>query len=99
MNEKPEVKKYTGVRCHVCRKPIQVSTKMLAKIEAARADNSASSGENSPVLNLRCRSCEKENFYRISEVLDFEGAPEPPRGNRRPSLLQPEVRRTRAASA
>lgn len=27
------------------------------------------------ILNLRCKACEKENFYKISEVKEFLGTP------------------------
>jgi hypothetical protein len=69
-----KMEKYHGVRCHSCGETIPVPARIANKQSLMKQDvNSASAEEpHFPTLNLRCRVCQKENFYKISDVLEVE---------------------------
>ena len=66
-----ELKSYRGVSCFRCGEPIPVSAKVMSlqrEIERGEA--------NGPyAFAARCKICESESVYRISDVLTFEGEP------------------------
>lgn len=69
---------YLGVRCLSCRQPIPVPSILAGSISAAEQESSfLPHEEHDRVFSLRCRSCEREKPYRVSDVLEFEGAPVP----------------------
>jgi hypothetical protein len=53
------------------------------------------------VFNLRCKACEKENFYGVKDVANIHGAPRlaRPRPRAAGSLLRPDVKLARTANA
>jgi hypothetical protein len=61
---------YRGVLCVSCKQAIPVPA-IVVNMEAESGD-----GEQSVrVFNLRCRACEKEQPYRSTDIVDFEGSP------------------------
>jgi hypothetical protein len=67
------MEEYHGVRCHSCGETIPVPARIANKQASLKQDANTVSGEpHFPTLNLRCRVCQKENFYKISDVLEVE---------------------------
>jgi hypothetical protein len=64
-------KNYRGVSCFRCRKPIAVSARVV------NLHNEIESGDtNAPHTFIgRCRLCECENVYLITDVQAFDGEP------------------------
>ena len=59
-------------------------------------------GESQPVVfNLRCKACEKENFYGAKDVANIHGAPRlaRPRPRAAGSLMRPDIKLARTANA
>jgi hypothetical protein len=76
VSEQLESQKYTGVFCHSCRQPIPVPQRMIDKARLFEIDDELGEHEMpTSILNLRCKACERENFYRISDVQDIPGTP------------------------
>jgi hypothetical protein len=52
------------------------------------------------ILNLRCKACERENFYKISDVQEILGTPLSFAARARPSstLLRSQNKLSRAAN-
>jgi hypothetical protein len=70
-------KKYLGVSCARCGKPIPVSAKVVSI-----HDEIAQGEANVPhAFVARCPMCEYESVYEIGHVRRFDG--EPPRRHRR----------------
>ena len=68
-----KMEKYHGVRCHSCGETIPVPARIANKQALLNQDANTVSGETHfPTLNLRCRVCQKENFYKISDVQEVE---------------------------
>lgn len=68
-----KMEKYHGVRCHSCGETIPVPARIANKQALLNQDANTASGEaHFPTLNLRCRVCQKENFYKISDVQEVE---------------------------
>ena len=69
---------YRGVVCFRCMKPIPVSSKLAGPWGESNCQ------ELNPTYSfpLRCRVCEKEGIYLVSDVHDFEGEPTPRRLNK-----------------
>jgi hypothetical protein len=61
---------YRGVLCASCKQAIPVPA-IVVNMEAESGD-----AEHSVrVFNLRCRACEKEQPYRSTDIVEFEGTP------------------------
>lgn len=71
MSQAATVKSYRGVLCGYCRQPIPVP----GIIEQFVANESDSSEKQGRTFNLRCRACEREKRYRLSDVIEIEGSP------------------------
>jgi hypothetical protein len=78
MNQELIQQTYRGVLCQCCRQPIPLPAIVL-HIEASLHQTDAGLGreEGGRVFSLRCRSCEKEMLYRMSDVAVIEGTPKP----------------------
>jgi hypothetical protein len=71
-----ERQSFRGVVCLHCKTAIPVPT-IVRDIHTALQKEVGAFGKNSSVFNLRCPLCHKEKPYRIGEIVDFEGLPEP----------------------
>jgi hypothetical protein len=94
------MEKYHGVQCRSCGETIAVPSRIANK--EVLPEGSASSDGNEarfPSLNLRCRICEKENFYKMSDVREIEESPASPAVHERPapSRLRPQAKLSKAA--
>jgi hypothetical protein len=70
-------KSYRGVSCVGCGKPIPVSAKVVTI-----QDEIEHGEQNVPhAFVARCRMCEHESVYAVSDIHRFDG--EPPRRHRR----------------
>jgi hypothetical protein len=59
-------------------------------------------GESQPVIfNLRCKACEKENFYGAKDVSNIQGTPRSvrPRPRAATTLMRPHLKLARTANA
>lgn len=97
-----KMEKYHGVQCRSCGETIAVPARIANK--EVVPERSASSDENEasfPSLNLRCRICEKENFYKMSDVREIEESPASSAVRERPapSRLRPQAKLSKAAKA
>ena len=64
-------KNYRGVRCVRCREPIAVCATVVSLQEKAEYGQS-----NEPhTFTARCRVCEHENIYSMSDIQVFVGEP------------------------
>jgi hypothetical protein len=93
---------YSGVYCRACGEPISLP----ARVEKALAPRQGEASEPAPealplVFNLRCKACEKENFYGAKDVANIHGSPRlaRPRPRETPSLLRPQLKLARTANA
>jgi len=79
MIEELKTPQYRGVLCRSCHQPIPLPT-IVNNLEAERKHEEF---RGALVFTLRCRSCDKEQPYRASEIVEFSGAPKS-RHTRRP---------------
>ncbi len=102
MTEATVERRYAGVRCFSCGEPIPVPARIAKKATPLDAEGSEASREINPaVFNLRCKVCEKENFYGPKDVMEMDGEPRltRPRARAAGSLLRPSVKLARTANA
>ncbi len=102
MVETTAKQRYAGVRCYSCGEAIPVPTRISKKAEISEGIDFEPVREiNSSVFNLRCKVCEKENFYGPRDILEIEGTPRLTRLKARAigSLLRPAMKLARSANA
>jgi hypothetical protein len=93
---------YSGVYCRACGEPISLPVRAEKALAAHQAEASEPAAEIQPVVfNLRCKACEKENFYGENDVASIHGAPRlaRPRSRAATSLLRPSLKLARTANA
>ena len=93
---------YSGVYCRACGEPISLPSRAEKSLAAHQADTSEPAAEIQPVVfNLRCKACEKENFYGAKDVANIHGTPRAarPRPRSAGSLLRPDIKLARTANA
>jgi hypothetical protein len=69
---------FRGVLCRHCGKPIRVPGIVLRKDDESRGHYDANDAHFhliSRVFVLRCRSCERESIYAISQIVDCHFTP------------------------
>jgi hypothetical protein len=69
---------FRGVLCRHCGKPIRVPGIVLRKDSESRGQHDANGADFhliSRVFVLRCRSCERESIYAISQIVDCHFTP------------------------
>jgi hypothetical protein len=96
-----KMEKYHGVRCHFCGETIPVPARVANKQASLKLNPVVDSDEhNFPSLNLRCRVCQKENFYKITDVSEVEDIPDQSKSQKGPSLrrLGPQTRILKTAT-
>jgi hypothetical protein len=96
-----KMEKYHGVRCHFCGETIPVPARVANKQASLKLNPVVNSDEhNFPSLNLRCRVCQKENFYKITDVSEVEDIPDQSKSQKGPSLrrLGPQTRFLKTAT-
>ena len=94
-----KMEKYHGVQCRSCGETIAVPSRIASKPEPSAA-NAGNEGRY-PSLNLRCRVCEKENFYKMSDIREIEETPSSSTVRQRhsPSRLRPQAKLSKTAKA
>jgi hypothetical protein len=93
-----KVQSYRGVLCSNCRQPIPLPA-IIVRMELTSADVRAEEGDR--VFSLRCRACEKEMPYRVSNIIDVEGTPRSrttARSHDRARMIRQQERMARAAN-
>jgi hypothetical protein len=73
MNQEVKKQRYRGVLCRSCRQPIPLPA--IVESAGKRPESEYAREQTRTAFCLRCRACEKELPYRISEVQDFDGTP------------------------
>jgi hypothetical protein len=69
---------FRGVLCRYCGKPVRVPATVLRKDSASHMKHEGNEAQFhlvSKVFVLRCRSCERESIYAMSEIVDCPPAP------------------------
>ncbi|HUO35264.1 MAG TPA: hypothetical protein VMU43_09755 [Candidatus Acidoferrum sp.] len=100
MTEMIKREKYNAVHCRSCGLAIAVPDAALLRARAGEAeDASAPQQRRSTMLNVRCHACEREYFYRPSDVVEMEGSPWAPPASTSTRLHRSRTRFARAASA
>jgi hypothetical protein len=97
-----KTEQYHGVQCRSCGETISVPARIASKgAMADPSDSGAADPARFPTLNLRCRICEKENFYKLSDIREIEETPSSPALRERPSptRLRPQAKLSKAAKA
>jgi len=81
---------FRGVLCRHCNKPVRIPSIVLRKDKEAHGNPQADdSGFQliSRVFVLRCRSCERESIYAISQIVDCTFAQTPSHGRAKAAAL------------
>jgi hypothetical protein len=102
MTQVTVTQQYSGVYCRACGEPVSLPARAEKAIMARQAGAPEAAGESQPVVfNLRCKACEKENFYGAKDVASISGTPRlaRPRARTTPSLLRPHLKLARTANA
>jgi hypothetical protein len=66
-----ELKSYRGVSCFRCGEPIPVS----AKVMSLQHETEHGGANGAYAFAVRCKICESESVYVISDILTFDGEP------------------------
>lgn len=66
------VQHYRGVLCGHCRQPIPIP-EIVERLAAAESESGRE--RSLRAFHLRCRVCEREKTYHMSEIAEFEGTP------------------------
>ena len=93
---------YSGVYCRACGEPISLPARAERAITASQGGASEAAGERQPVVfNLRCKACEKENFYGANDLVTIQGTPRMarPRAQATAPLMRPHLKLARTANA
>jgi hypothetical protein len=72
---------FRGVLCRHCGKPIRVPGIVLRKDNESKGHHDANDNHFhlvSRVFVLRCRACERESIYAISQIVDCHFTPPVP---------------------
>ena len=102
MTQAMATQQYSGVYCRACGEPISLPARAEKALAAHQAEASEPAREALPVVfNLRCKACEKENFYGAKDVANIHGAPRlaRPRARATATLLRPDLKLARTANA
>jgi hypothetical protein len=102
VNQVTVPQQYSGVYCRACGEPISLPARAEKALAIHQAAVSESTAEVQPVIfNLRCKACEKENFYGAKDVVNIQGTPRSarPRARAAASLLRPDLKLARTANA
>ena len=102
MTQAIATQQYSGVYCRACGEPISLPSRAEKALAAQPAETSDPASEALPVVfNLRCKACEKENFYGAKDVANIHGTPRSarPRARNAASLLRPHLKLARTANA
>jgi len=76
MSQQAVQQSYRGVRCLSCRQPIPLPSFLIETDSRIRGLSAHQADEHSTrVFSLRCRACEREKPYRVTDIMDFEGEP------------------------
>jgi hypothetical protein len=94
MTQETTLQHYRGVLCGYCRQPIPVP----GIVEKIVNDESERGEKRGGTFNLRCRACEREKPYRMSEIVEVEGTPRPRSLRARHAHVSREPRLARAAN-
>jgi hypothetical protein len=97
-----KMEKYHGVQCRSCGETISVPARLANKrVLPESGDSGAGDEAGFPTLNLRCRICEKENFYKMSDIREIDETAGSSAIRERPSAtrLRPQAKLSKAAKA
>jgi len=97
-----KMEKYYGVQCRSCGETISVPARLANRqVLPESSDSGAGNEAGFPTLNLRCRVCEKENFYKMSDVreIDETAGFSAVRDRPSPARLRPQAKLSKAARA
>jgi len=81
---------YRGVLCRHCGKAVRVPGIVLRKDTECRGNHDAADSHFhlvSKVFVLRCRFCEREGIYTMSQILDCTGSHSAAQGSREPAVI------------
>ena len=102
VNQVIATQQYSGVYCRACGEPSSLPARAEKALLALQTEAPDSGAESQPVVfNLRCKACEKENFYGAKDVVKILGTPRAarPRARAAASLIRPEIKIARTANA
>ena len=97
-----KMEKYHGVQCRSCGETIAIPSRIANRgVSSEPGDSVVGNEAGFPSLNLRCRLCEKENFYRMSDIREIEEtfSSAPVRERPSPTRLRPQAKLSKAAKA
>lgn len=77
MNQELKSQHYSAVLCRSCRQPIPLPGIVVGMASRSQDQESGSQGDPGRVFTLRCRTCDKEKPYGVTDIVEFEGAPKP----------------------
>ena len=102
MTQATVLQQYSGVFCRACGEPISLPARVEKALVARQGEASEPALEALPVVfNLRCKACEKENFYGAKDVSNIHGTPRSarPRPRATAPLLRSDIKLARTANA